>query len=262
MLYYTDFEKAFDKVPQKRLLSKLVSYKVDEKLIAWIEAFLCHRTQQVKINGVFSKSQNVLSGIPQGTVLGPLLFIIFINDLPEVCINFSKIFLFADDAKLYKCISNMFDCQELNESGQHFFDWSEKWYMKLNVDKCKVLSVKRKDEINFAYGFIKCGASLALEHVDHIRDLGVTIDKDLCFDLHISEKVNKAFQMLGIINRTFVDIDETTFLLLYKTMVRSHLEFASSVWNPYKMNQIKSKKSPEKSHKTSKILQALVIKID
>src|SRR2546425_8682789 len=119
---YTDFEKAFDKVPHKRLLMKLTSYRVDEKLIAWIKAFLCNRMQQVKINGVLSGSRNVPSGIPQGTVLGPLLFIIFINDLPEVCSNLSKIFLFADDAKLYKCISNMSDCVKLNDSGQCIFD--------------------------------------------------------------------------------------------------------------------------------------------
>jgi len=95
---YTDFEKAFDKVPHKRLLSKLVSYGLDSKLILWIESFLCHRTQRVKVNGMLSESKSVLSGIPQGTVLGPLLFIIFINDLPDVCSSLSHIFLFADDA--------------------------------------------------------------------------------------------------------------------------------------------------------------------
>ena len=168
------------------------------------------------------------------------MFIIFINDLPEVCSNLSKIFLFADDAKVYKCISNMSDCGKLNDSGQCIFDWSEKWCMKLNVDKCKILSIKGKDENKFNYTFSKDNNSFTLEHVDHIKDLGVIIDRDLSFDLHISEKVNKAFQMLGIINRNFADIDENTFLLLYKAMVRSHLEFAGSVWNPNKISQIRS----------------------
>ena len=118
--------------------------------------------------------------------------------------------------------------------------------MKLNVDKCKILSIKGRDENKFTYTFSKGNNSFTLEHVDHIKDLGVIIDRDLSFDLHISEKVNKAFQMLGIINRNFADIDEKTFLLLYKAMVRSHLEFAGSVWNPYKISQIKSLKKVQK----------------
>src|SRR6267154_1138467 len=118
--------------------------------------------------------------------------------------------------------------------------------MKLNVDKCKISSIKGRDENKFAYSFTKCDNSFALEHVDHIKDLGVIIDGDLSFDQHISEKVNKAFQMLGIINKNCVDFDEKTFLLLYKTMVRSHLEFAGSVWNPYKINQIRSLEKVQK----------------
>ena len=114
-----------------------MSCRVVKKLIAWIEAFLCHRMQMVRINSALSDSKSVLSGIPQGTVLGLLLFIIYINDLPEVCSNLSKIFLFADDAKIYKCISDISDSEKLNDSGQQVFDWSEKWCMKLNVDKCK-----------------------------------------------------------------------------------------------------------------------------
>ena len=243
---YTDFEKAFDKVPHRRLLSKLKSYGVDEQLVTWIEAFLCYRTQRVKVNGVLSESKCVLSGIPQGTVLGPLLFIIFINDLPEVCNNLSKIFLFADDAKLYKCISDASDNEQLNKSCQKVFDWSEQWCMNLNVDKCKVLTIKKSKNDNFSYGFTKSNDYLALENVDNMKDLGVIIDCELNFDLHISEKVNKAFQMLGIIKRNFCDFDEVTFLLLYKTMVRSHLEYAGSVWNPYKASQIKSLEKVQK----------------
>jgi hypothetical protein len=245
-IIYTDFEKAFDKVPHRRLISKLRSYCVDEKLVLWIEAFLCQRTQRVKINGVLSESEHVLSGIPQGTVLGPLLFIIFVNDLPEVCYCLSRIFLFADDAKLYKCITNSSDCEQLNRSCQSLYDWCELWCMKLNVDKCKVLTLKKNLNHNFDYGFSNCDSYSSLECVDSMKDLGVVIDSELSFDIHISEKVNKAFQMLGIINRNFSDIDEFTFLLLYKTMVRSHLEYAGSVWNPYKTSQIESLEKVQK----------------
>src|SRR6266516_375614 len=109
---------------------------------------------------------------------------------------------------MYKCISNIAECEKLNDSGQSIFDWSEKWCMKLNVDKCKILQVKGRDENKFTYTFSKCNNSFTLEYVDHIKDLGVIIDRDLSFDLHISEKVSKAFQMLGIINRNFADIDD------------------------------------------------------
>ena len=107
-MLYTDFEKAFDKVPHMRLLSKLYSYGINEELINWI-SFLVNRSQQVRINNVFSRPQAVLSGIPQGSVLGPLLFIIYINDLPDICRAMCHTYLFADDAKLYKCIRDYND---------------------------------------------------------------------------------------------------------------------------------------------------------
>jgi retron-type reverse transcriptase len=105
-IIYTDFEKAFDKVPHRRLLSKLFSYGVSRKLILWIESFLSGRTQSIKINQENSSSRHVMSGIPQGSVLGPVLFVIYINDLPNVCAGRSDIFMFADDAKMYKAIKD------------------------------------------------------------------------------------------------------------------------------------------------------------
>ena len=99
---YTDFEKAFDKVPHQLLLQKLIYYNVNTTVINWIKSFLCFRKQRVKLNGFFSEWNDVISGIPQGTILGPILFVMYINDLPDVCKHFANIYLFADDAKLYK----------------------------------------------------------------------------------------------------------------------------------------------------------------
>jgi len=118
---YTDFEKAFDKVPHKRLISKQYAYGLNDLLIDWIKAFLSAGSQRVKINGEISASKSVLSGIPQGNVLGPLLFVIFINDLPLSRGNLSSMFLFADDAKLYKCIKNVNDFSALSQCCKDVF---------------------------------------------------------------------------------------------------------------------------------------------
>lgn len=240
-IVYTDFEKAFDKVPHQRLLSKLVSYGVHCNLIKWIEMFLCFRSYQVRINGKFSQCKAVASGIPQGSVLGPLLFVIYINDLDQFCGNNGELFLFADDAKLFKHIQSMHDSYVLNTLCQNLFSWSEKWLMKLNIDKCKVLTITlNKNLLDYKYSIDTMNSgTVVLERVYCMKDLGVNIDSDLNFKDHIYEKIKKAYQMLGIINRNFSNLDRFSFLLLYKSMVRSHIEYANVVWSPYKDYLIK-----------------------
>jgi len=241
-IIYTDFEKAFDKVPHRRLISKLQSYGLNVVLVNWIASFLSSRFQQVRINGVVSQNKQVLSGIPQGSVLGPLLFVIYINDLPTVCDDDSKLYLFADDAKLYKSITSISDYTCLSQVCDDVFKWSERWLMKLNISKCKVLSLCRNSTniIKFDYGIVLPDQGLVLlNHEYMIKDLGVLIDSDLSFDEHIHDKINTASRMLGIIRRNFVDLDKKSFLLLYKSLVRSHLEYAGPVWNPYKKGLIR-----------------------
>jgi len=108
---YTDLEKAFDKIPHKRLIGKLSSYGLNKELIEWITAFLINRKQRVRINNIFSDRADVDSGIPQGSLLGPVLLIIYINDLIEYCDCGSELYLYADDAKVFKHIKNEFDSQ-------------------------------------------------------------------------------------------------------------------------------------------------------
>ena len=245
---YTDFAKAFDKIPHRRLLTKLEGYGVSEKVISWIQTFLTTRTQQVKINNCISNTLPVRSGIPQGTVLGPLLFIIYVNDLPEVCKFLCSIFLFADDAKLYKEIGRYSDFDTLASAFHNFLVWCDKWCLKLNVSKCKVLSICSRSGSNYDFKFDipYNNGSVHLDFVDNFKDLGVTIDSNLSFKEHIINKTNKAFAMLGIIRRTFDNIGKDIFLLLYKSLVRSHLEYGHSIWNPHHMGLIREIESVQK----------------
>lgn len=237
---YTDFEKAFDKVSHKKLLTKLKRYGIEDNIIKWIKGYLCDRRQMVRINGKTSKWGPVLSGIPQGSVLGPLLFVIYINDLAEECDEFADIFLFADDAKMFKHIKTDKDVTELQKSCNKFSEWSEKWTLSINVDKCVVLNIKRRADNNVqqTYTLNKSSETKELKCVRNTKDLGVIMDDMLSFTEHISEKIKNAYSMLGIIKRNFKKMDEDTFITLYKTMVRSKLEYAASVWSPHKKTLI------------------------
>ena len=135
---YLDFRKAFDSVPHKRLIKKLEGYGVKGILLVWFKNFLNGRQQRVVINGKTSDWTNVLSGIPQGSVLGPILFIIFINDLPGAVENACK--LFADDCKLYKNIKSEADLKELQEDIYRLCQWSKEWLLGFNFKKCKIVS--------------------------------------------------------------------------------------------------------------------------
>ena len=241
-IIYTDFAKAFDKVPHQRLLIKLKSYGLDNNLTSWIEDFLCSRTQRVRINNSYSSPSPVKSGIPQGTVLGPILFVIYINDLPDVCRDLCSLYLFADDAKLYKVINQYNDLTTLIIACQAMLEWCDKWCMQLNTDKCKALTLGKSRVLdsssNATFDIPYNGDILHLEHVSSMKDLGITIDSELNFKEHIYGKIKQAFSILAIINRNFFNLDKDTFKLLYKSLVRSHIEYGHSVWNPYRLGVI------------------------
>ena len=133
---YLDFSKAFDTVPHMRLINKLKAYGIEGNLIKWITNFLSDRKQRVKVNSSYSDYAPVISGIPQGSILGPILFVIYINDLPEIIENSCKIF--ADDTKLYASPKNKITLQSDLLS---LLEWSQVWQLKFNISKCGILHI-------------------------------------------------------------------------------------------------------------------------
>ena len=226
---YFDFSKAFDTVSHKRLLKKIEAYGISGNILSWIKNYLVDRTQLVKVNGASSYPTRVLSGIPQGSVLGPILFLIYINDLPEVVKSF--IHLFADDTKLHALIKNTQDALALQEDITNMELWSAIWLVNFHPDKCHVLTVGRHQDILHVHKYILNGVEL--EHVFEEKDLGVIIDSELKFEEHIAEKVKKANIVAGLIQRSFSHLNSRVFKTLFGSFVRPLLEYASVVWSPH-----------------------------
>ena len=230
---YLDFRKAFDSVPHERLLLKLEAYGITGGILKWIRSFLEGRTQKVRIGNESSSTSRVTSGIPQGSILGPILFTIFINDLPEAINSICKIF--ADDTKIYNTCKNHVTIQQDLTSLQI---WSNKWQLYFNGQKCKCLHHGRANP-NHTYHFENENGNEALPDGFEETDLGVTFTLNLNFDKHINDKVKKANMMLGLIKRNFSFIDKNVFNTLYKSLIRPHLEYAQEVWQPYLKRQSK-----------------------
>ena len=238
-IIYLDFRKAFDTVPHQRLLTKLKSYGISGPLHEWIKNFLTGRTQKVRINSHFSSKTEVHSGIPQGSILGPILFTIFVNDLPEGIKSICKIF--ADDTKIY----NTTNCSStIQEDITHLQNWSNMWHLYFNVSKCKVLHIGTKTDRNKdSYYMEHEKEEKQIETCDQEKDLGVIFDEKLDFNKHIESAINKANRMLGVIKKSFSYLDKNIFLKLYKSMVRPHLEYGNIIWHPmYKKQSISIEK--------------------
>lgn len=238
---YTDFMKAFDRVPHQRLLAKMRSYGISNDICNWVEMFLSNRSQMVVINGVQSNWESIKSGVPQGSVLGPVLFLLFINDLPEEVL--SELLLYADDAKIYRTIKCEDDTVQLQRDLHAMSLWSDTWLLSFHPDKLKKITLSRNDfQVERRY----CVGGDLVRNVDMEVDLGVCIDTDLNFDEQRKVKIEKANGMVGAMRRAFKFLDSYTFKKIYKPMVRSHLETAIPVWFPYLNKDINLLESVQK----------------
>ena len=228
--------KAFDKVPHRRLIHKLSSYGIEEPYTSWIKSFLMGRNQRVVVNGHFSEWKSVTSGIPQGSVLGPILFVLYINDLPDITCCDTEVYLFADDTKVFRPIFNESDCDKLQQDLYNMQSWTDEWLLCFHPDKCKAMRIG-KSKINYCQYKLRQNDN-PLQYVESEKDIGVVIDNKLTFDNHISEKVNKANSIMGLIRRTMDYMDLSSFKLLYTALVRPHLEYANQIWSPHLVKHI------------------------
>ena len=227
-LVILDFSKAFDTVPHQKLLHKLKNYGIDGKINGWIEQFLTNRQQRVLVDGEFSSFDKVLSGVPQGTVLGPLLFLCHINDLPFHVK--SQIRLFADDCLLYRKIKTEKDQQIIQDDLTALEEWATTWGMKFNASKCYVMNIHRQQN-PFTKFYQLSG--LILQQVTENPYLGLIIRDDMQWSSHINKICSKANQTLGFIRRNLKHCNESFKQTAYITLVRSVLEYSCSVWDPH-----------------------------
>ena len=178
-ILFLDFSKAFDKVSHHKLLHNIDFYGIRGHTKKWIHGFVSDRMQQVSVNGKKSKVAKVLSGVPRGSVLGPVLFLLYINDITDGVKSTMR--LFADDSMVYRCIRNRADQISLHKDLQKVFEWAETWGMIFNVEKCTHLTITLKEN-PLQYDYFIDGKKIPQE--SSCKYLGITISKDLSWNLH------------------------------------------------------------------------------
>ena len=232
---YLDLSKAFDSISHRLLIHKIQCFGINGKLHAWLNNYLCDRQQRVVVEGKMSPYLPVISGVPQGSILGPLLFLLFINDLPTYVSERSKMALYADDAKLYRQINSYNDTLELQSDLEHVYNWSLIWNLKFNLKKCSVVTFTRKrNKIHFFYNI----QGSVLKNINSITDLGIIVESNLSWDLHVKSVVKKAFNVLWFLKRALgKSVSASVKKMFYISLVRPHLEYGSIVWSvAYKKN--------------------------
>ena len=229
-----DYAKAFDKVSHRHLLKKVQYYGVTGKTLEWIADFLHSRTQSVLVDGQQSNKTYVTSGVPQGSVLGPLLFLIYINDLPD-CLTSTTTRLFADDSVVYRHISSPADSAKLQRDLDALQAWENRWLMRFNATKCQVIRITNKrNPVKASYTI----HGHVLETVTSAKYLGVHLDSKLNFNHHVDSIVKKAKSTRAFFSRNLSHTSQRVKEAVYTTFIRPSVEYAATAWDPHTKRNI------------------------
>lgn len=241
---YLDYAKAFDSIVYSKLLFKLQKYGVSGKLLVWLSSFLSDRLQSVKVNNSYSEWSPVRSGVPQGSVLGPILFLIYINDMSQACPDLKSLYLFADDAKCSSNIKSLSDCDDFQRSLDSISLWSNQWQLSLAAGKCQVISFSYNKIAPMVYMYSI--NSIPLLRVTDIVDLGVKFSQDFSFSSHITTMCNKARRLASIILNCFKSKNKDILFRAFNVFVRPTLDYCSNLWSPYRKYEIDLVESVQK----------------
>jgi ribonuclease P/MRP protein subunit RPP40 len=235
LVAYVDFAKAFDKVSIPKLLYKLNHFGIKGSLLNCIRSFLTNRTQRVRVGGQLSGYRPVGSGVPQGSVLGPILFLIYINDIVSSVPPGVRVKLFADDLKSYVTLKDIRDVEIFAEMLNSLSVWSDTWQLPLSVSKCNWMHISnRRVTVPLTFNLDENELSI----VDEIKDLGVLFNSNLNFANHITAIIGSARQRLFLLKKCFASSNSTALIIGYKTYVLPILEYCSQVWSPQYSTEI------------------------
>ena len=253
-IVYTDFSKAFDKVETGVLLHKLKECGISGKVGCWLSAFLnpCSRQQAVGVDGTVSSLSPVISGVPQGTVLGPILFLIHIRDISSGLSQGTSATSFADDTRVQRGVKTVGDCTDLQSDLELIYKWAEHVNMHFNSEKFECLRFwpRQGDPPEFKY---RGPDSNEIEVKKDLRDLGVQISSDLTFKLHVEKTVAAATKLTGWGLRTFRRRSCNIMRSIWKSLVQPKIDYCSQLWCPGDQESISKLESVQR-HFTSKVM--------
>lgn len=230
--FYADISKAFDRVKQSLLIRKMAKLPVSNDILRWFNSYFTGRKQYVRVGSTNSECFDVPSSVGQGTILGPLLFLIFFDD-SDINIGTSTAHNFADDKKISRIIKSVNDAIELQKSIDNFIKWCDDNFLEVNLAKCKIITFVHKQQ-PIIYDYRIKGE--IIDRVYEIRDLGVLVNSKFDFKPHIEYIKKKSESMLAFVRRTCrANFSDNIARLLYNALVRSNLLFASVIWSPHRL---------------------------